>query len=98
MPHKYLVLYPRYQSIYNLQKTLHMCNGYKQVEGYFLVSPLDSRCSSDNTSGTFYTSLSTIYWQMMVIHINDPPTQAGALHIIFLKLGQGIINFYQFVL
>ena len=33
---------------------------------------------------------------MMVIHINDPPTQAGALHIIFLKLGQGIINFYQF--
>ena len=33
---------------------------------------------------------------MMVIHFNDPPTQAGALHIIFLKLGQGIINFYQF--
>ena len=29
----------------------------------------------------------------MVIHINDPPTQAGALYIIFLKLGQGIINF-----
>ena len=27
---------------------------------------------------------------------NDPLTQAGALHIIFLKLGQGIINFYQF--
>ena len=25
-----------------------------------------------------------------------PPTLAGALHIIFLKLGQGIINFYQF--
>ena len=51
-------------------------------EGIFLVSPLDSSCSSDNTSGTFYTSLSTIYWQMMVIHFNDPPTQAGALHII----------------
>ena len=33
---------------------------------------------------------------MMVIHFNDPPTQAGALHIIFLKLRQGIINFYQF--
>ena len=33
---------------------------------------------------------------MMVIHFNDTPTQAGALHIIFLKLGQGIINFYQF--
>ena len=29
---------------------------------------------------------------MMVIHFNDPPTQAGALHIIFLKLGQGIAN------
>ena len=25
-----------------------------------------------------------------------PPTLAGALHITFLKLGQGIINFYQF--
>ena len=33
---------------------------------------------------------------MMVIHINDPLTQAGALHIVFLKLGLGIINFYQF--
>ena len=33
---------------------------------------------------------------MMVIHFNDPPTQAGTLHIIYLKLGQGIINFYQF--
>ena len=33
---------------------------------------------------------------MMVIHFNDPPTQAGALHIIFSKLGQGIIHFYQF--
>ena len=33
---------------------------------------------------------------MMVIHINDPLTQAGALYIVFLKLGQGIINFYQF--
>ena len=31
-----------------------------------------------------------------MIVINDPPTHAGALHIIFLKLGQGIINFYQF--
>ena len=41
-------------------------------------------------------TLSTMYWQMMVIHFNDPPTQAGVLHIIFLKLGQGIINFYQF--
>ena len=25
-----------------------------------------------------------------------PPTLAGVLHIIFLKLRQGIINFYQF--
>ena len=33
---------------------------------------------------------------MIVIHFNDPLTQAGALHITFLKLGQGIINFYQF--
>ena len=33
---------------------------------------------------------------MMVIHFDDLPTQAGALHIIFLKLGQGIMNFYQF--
>ena len=33
---------------------------------------------------------------MMVIHFNDPPTEVGALHIIFSKLGQGIINFYQF--
>ena len=33
---------------------------------------------------------------MMVIYFNDPPTQAGVLQIIFLKLGQGIINFYQF--
>ena len=33
---------------------------------------------------------------MMVIHFNDPPSQ-GALHIIiFLKPGQGIINFYKF--
>ena len=32
---------------------------------------------------------------MMVIHINDPPTQAGALHII-LKTWAKIINFYQF--
>ena len=70
------------------------------MEGHFLVSSVDSRCSGDNTSGTFtdhcpYTSLSTIYLQMMVIYFNDLPTQAGALHIIFLKLGQAIINFYQ---
>ena len=39
--------------------------------------------------------LHIIYWKMMVIHFNDPPTQAGALHIIFSKLEQGIINFYQ---
>ena len=32
---------------------------------------------------------------MIVIHINDPPTQAGALHII-LKTWAKIINFYQF--
>ena len=32
----------------------------------------------------------------MVIHFNDPPIKVGALHIIFLKLGQGIINLYQF--
>ena len=25
--------------------------------------------------------LHIIYWQMMVIHFNDPPTHAGALHI-----------------
>ena len=34
---------------------------------------------------------------MMVIHLIDPPTEAGALHIIFSKLGLGIlIDFYQF--
>ena len=34
----------------------------------------------------------------MVIHFNDPSTQAHALYIKFLKLGQGIVNFYQLVL
>ena len=33
---------------------------------------------------------------MMVIHLIDPPTKAGALHIICSKLGQGMIDFYQF--
>ena len=35
---------------------------------------------------------------MMVIHFNDPPTEVGAhaLHITFSKLGQGMIDFYQF--
>ena len=64
-------------------------------KGIFLVSPLDSRCSSDNISGIF----------RHIVHnllandgdpFNGPPTQAGVLHIVFLKLGQGIINFYQF--
>ena len=32
----------------------------------------------------------------MVIDFNGPPTQVGALHIILLKFGQGMINFYQF--
>ena len=67
------------------------------VGGHFLVSSLDSRCSSDNISGIFMHALSTTYWQMMVIHLMIlRPTQAGALQIIFLKLEQGIINFYQF--
>ena len=43
------------------------------VGGHFLVSSLDSRCSSDNISGIFTHELSTTYWQMMVIHFNDPP-------------------------
>ena len=40
--------------------------------------------------------LHIIVHNLLVIYFNDPPTQAGALHIIFFKLGQGIINFYEF--
>ena len=66
------------------------------VEGYFSGQSLRQQVFQRQYIRNIYTSLSTIYWQMMVIHINDPPTQAGALHIIFLKLGQGIVKFYQF--
>ena len=46
--HKLVSLpYPRYQSMYNTQTTLHKCSGYKQKCGggraLFLVSSSDSR-------------------------------------------------------
>ena len=58
VPHKLVSLpYPRYQSMYNTQKTLHKCSGYKQQcvggRAFFLVSSLDSRSSGDNTSEIF---------------------------------------------
>ena len=58
MPHKLVSLpYPRYHGMYNMQKTLHKCGGYKQQcvggKAFFLVSSLDSRSSGDNTSEIF---------------------------------------------
>ena len=47
--------------MYNTQKTLHMCSGYKQQcvggRAFFLVSSLDSRSSGDKTSGIFTHNL-----------------------------------------
>ena len=58
VPHKLVSLpYPRYQSMYNTQKTLHKCSVYKQQcvggSAFFLVSSLDSRSSGDNKSEIF---------------------------------------------
>ena len=91
---------PKHVRIYSTQK-LYTCavviNSNVWVEGHF--------------SGQFFRQhigvLVTIHQEHLHIIVynllandgnpfNDPPTQAGALHIIFLKLGQGIINFYQF--
>ena len=80
-----------------MQKTLHKCSGYKQQcvggRAFFLVSSLDGRSSGDK------------YFHIIVHNLlaNDgdplmilPPNYIGALLIIFSKLGQGMINFYQF--
>ena len=58
VPHKLVSLpYPRYQSMYDTQKTLHKRSVYKQqcVGGrpFFLVSSLDSRSSGNNASEIF---------------------------------------------
>ena len=44
----------------------------------------------------------TIHWKYLHIIVHsllandgDPPTKVGALLIIFSKLGQGMIDFYQ---
>ena len=52
VPHKLVsLLYPRYHGMYNMQKTLHKCSGYKQLRmggrTFFLVSSLDNRSSGD---------------------------------------------------
>ena len=100
VPHKLVPLpYLRYQSMYNTQKTLHKCSGYKQQcvggRAFFLVSFLDSRNSGDNTSEIFTHHCSQFigkwWWS-----IDDPPTKEGALLTLFSKLGQGMIDFYQF--
>ena len=73
LPHKLVSLpYPRYQSMYNMQKTLrmHMCSGYKQqcVGGRAFFSGQFFRQQEFLVTVNIYTSLFTIYWQMMVIH------------------------------